>query len=135
MTPHRGTLRGLHFQVAPWREAKLVRVTRGAVFDVLVDIREASPTRGRWVGVELTAASRRQVYVPEGFAHGYQILAPDTEVFYQMTAPYHPASARGIRWDDPWLGIAWPLPVIADDPRMVSAADAAWPHWVGGHAP
>jgi len=106
----RGTLRGLHFQAKPHEEAKLVRCTRGAIWDVAVDLREGSPTRLRWHAVELNAENRLGLYVPEGFAHGFQTLADDTEVLYQMSEFYHPELARGVRWDDPNLGIRWPLP-------------------------
>lgn len=126
--PTAGTLRGMHFQAPPFGEDKLVRVTRGAVFDVIVDIRAESPTFGRHFSVELSADNRRQVYIPKGFAHGFLSLVPDTEVFYQMTTPYRPGSARGIRWDDPDLAIAWPLPadvLIGDnDRRLPSLAEA-----------
>jgi len=104
----RGTLRGLHWQAAPHAEAKLVRCTMGAAFDVIVDLRPESPTFRQWQAVELSAASRRMVYVPEGFAHGFQTLADDTELLYQMSTAYVPGAARGIRWDDPDLAIAWP---------------------------
>lgn len=112
-----GTLRGMHFQVKPHEEAKLVRCTRGAIYDVAVDLREESPTRYRWVAAELTADNHRMLYIPEGFAHGYQTLADDTEIFYQMSEYYHPESARGLRWDDSRLGIEWPLPVTVMSER------------------
>jgi dTDP-4-dehydrorhamnose 3,5-epimerase len=118
----RGTLRGMHFQVPPHEEAKLVRCTQGAIWDVIVDLRENSPTLRRWYGVELAAESRRALYVPEGFAHGFQTLTDDAEVLYMMSEFYHPESARGLRWDDPKLGIAWPLP----DPVM-SGRDRSYP--------
>jgi dTDP-4-dehydrorhamnose 3,5-epimerase len=107
----RGTLRGMHFQVKPHEEAKLVRCTRGALYDVALDVRPDSPTYLQWEPVELTEENRLMFYVPEGFAHGYQTLSDDTEVFYQMSELYHPQAARGLRWDDPKLGINWPLPV------------------------
>ena len=107
----KGTLRGMHFQVKPHEEAKLVRCTRGSLYDVALDIRPDSPTYLQWEAVELTEENRLMFYVPEGFAHGYQTLEDDTEVFYQMSELYHPESARGLRWDDPKLGIKWPLPV------------------------
>jgi dTDP-4-dehydrorhamnose 3,5-epimerase len=118
----RGTLRGLHFQAAPHEEAKLVRCTRGAVWDVVVDLHEGSATRWRWYAVELTADNRRAVYVPEGFAHGFQTLADDTEVLYQMSEFYHPSLARGVRWDDPRLGIRWPVPA-----PILSQRDRSYP--------
>lgn len=105
----RGTLRGLHYQIKPHEEVKLVRCTRGAVLDVIVDVRESSATRYRWFATELTADNRRGLYVPAGFAHGFQTLTDDSEVLYQMSEFYHPESARGLRWDDPVLGISWPL--------------------------
>ena len=114
----RGTLRGMHWQAAPHGETKLVRCTRGAMFDVALDLRRDSPTFRQWVGAELTAENGRALYIPEGCAHGFQTLADDTEVFYQISVPYDPASARGVRWDDPAFGIQWPLP----DP-ILSAKD------------
>jgi dTDP-4-dehydrorhamnose 3,5-epimerase len=119
----RGTLRGLHFQRAPNAESKLVRVTRGSIFDVIVDLRPASPTRHRWFGAELDAESGLSVYVPEGFAHGFQTLEDDTEVLYQISVPYHAADADGLRWDDPALAISWP----AVEERVISARDLAFP--------
>lgn len=115
----RGTVRGMHFQEKPYEEAKLVRCTRGAMFDVAVDLRTDSPTRFQWVGTELSADNRRMFYIPEGFAHGYQTLVDDTEICYQMSQSYHPESARGLRWDDPVLGIEWPeeVTVISDRDR------------------
>lgn len=105
----RGTLRGMHYQAAPHGETKLVRCTQGAVWDVIIDLREGSATRARWFGVELSAASRRALYVPEGFAHGFQTLQDDSEVLYMMDVPYHAPAARGVPWDDPAFGIEWPL--------------------------
>jgi dTDP-4-dehydrorhamnose 3,5-epimerase len=115
----RGTLRGLHYQIAPHQEAKLVRCTAGAIFDVLVDVRPESPTFGRWIGVELTADNHRMLYVPEGCAHGYQALADDSEAFYLSTEFYAPTAERGVRFDDPAFGIQWPVPVtlISDKDR------------------
>jgi dTDP-4-dehydrorhamnose 3,5-epimerase len=110
-----GTLRGLHYQAPPHEEAKLVRCTRGAIWDAVVDLRDSSVTRYRWFAVELTSESRRALYVPAGFAHGFQTLANDSEVLYQMSGSFHPESARGLRWDDPAFGIAWPIrnPVLS----------------------
>ena len=113
----RGTLRGMHFQEKPHEEAKLVRCTRGAMYDVAVDLRPGSPSQYQWAAVELTADNRRMLYIPEGFAHGYQTLTDDTEIFYQMSESYHPQSAHGLRWDDPRLGIEWPLPVAVISKR------------------
>jgi dTDP-4-dehydrorhamnose 3,5-epimerase len=103
-----GTLRGLHFQADPHPEAKLVRCTMGAAYDVIVDLQPRSPTFRQWAAVELSASNRRMVYVPAGFAHGFQTLADDTELFYQMSDYYFPELARGVRWDDPALDITWP---------------------------
>jgi dTDP-4-dehydrorhamnose 3,5-epimerase len=118
----RGTLRGLHYQDKPYEEAKLVRCTLGAVWDVIVDIRENSATSHRWYAVELTAENHRALYVPRGFAHGFQTLVDESEVLYQMSEFYHPESSRGLRWDDPAFGISWPLP----DP-ILSPRDRAYP--------
>jgi dTDP-4-dehydrorhamnose 3,5-epimerase len=117
------TLRGMHWQVPPHAEVKLVRCTRGAICDVIVDLRDASPTFCKWIAVELTAENRRALYIPDGFAHGYQTLDPETEVWYQMSAPYAPDAARGFRWDDPRFGIQWP-PAEA---RVISERDRSWP--------
>lgn len=107
--PQRGTLRGLHFQVAPHGEAKLVRCTQGAIWDLIVDLRAGSAGRMKWYGVELSAESRRAIYVPEGFAHGFQTLTDDAEVLYMMAESFHAESARGVRWDDPAFAIKWPI--------------------------
>lgn len=115
----RGTLRGLHYQAAPHEETKLVRCTQGAVWDVIVDLREGSATRCRWHGVELSAENRRAFYIPTGFAHGFQTLREDSELLYMMDVPYHGPSARGVAWDDPAFGIQWPLaePFMSDRDR------------------
>jgi len=105
----KGTLRGMHYQAAPHEEAKLVRCTMGAIYDVIIDLRPDSPTFRQWTAVELTEDNRCMLYVPEGFAHGFQTLENDTEVLYQMSEFYHPESARGVRWDDPAFGIEWPI--------------------------
>ena len=119
---HAGTLRGMHWQDPPHAEAKLVRCTAGAIFDAIVDLRPGSPTRGRWLSVELAAETRRMLYVPEGFAHGFQTLRDGSEIFYQMSRSFAPASARGFRFDDPAVGIRWPLPLGA-----ISARDRELP--------
>ena len=118
-----GTLRGMHWQVAPHAEVKLVRCVRGAVHDVIVDLRPDSDTFAEWIAVELTEDNRRTLYVPEGFAHGYLTLADGSEVWYQMSAPYAPDAARGFRYDDARFGIAWP----AAGELVVSDRDLAWP--------
>ncbi|MGH9381819.1 MAG: dTDP-4-dehydrorhamnose 3,5-epimerase [Thermoanaerobaculia bacterium] len=122
VNPRRGTLRGMHWQAAPHEEAKLVRVARGAIYDVLVDLRPDSPRFRRWCSIELTASSGDAVYVPERVAHGFLTLEDDTEVVYNMSAAYHPESGRGVRWDDPAFEIEWPFP-----PRVISERDAGWP--------
>lgn len=115
----RGTLRGMHYQVAPFEEAKLVRCTMGAILDVIVDLRPDSQSHGRHIGVELNARNRRMLYVPEGFAHGFLTLEDESEVFYQMSEFYAPDHARGFRWNDPRFGISWPaeIEVISDRDR------------------
>lgn len=120
----KGTLRGMHYQIAPHTEAKLVRCTKGAIYDVIIDLRAESPTFRQWIAVELTAENHHQLYVPEGFAHGYQTLLPETEVCYQVSEFYNPQSERGVRWNDPAFAISWPLPVAA-----VSFKDATHPNW------
>lgn len=126
---HARTMRGMHYQLPPAAETKLVRCTRGAIYDVIVDLRPGSGTYLQHVGVELTAENRRQLYVPEMFAHGYLTLEPDSEVAYQVGEFYTPGSERGIRWDDPALGITWPLPI-----EVISAKDAAWPAFAARQA-
>lgn len=118
----RGTVRGMHYQIAPDAEAKLVRCTRGALFDAVVDLRDGSPTRGRWFGTTLSAEAGNQLWIPEGLAHGFQTLADDTEIHYQISVPYAPASARGFRFDDPAVGIGWPEPVT-----VIAEKDLALP--------
>jgi dTDP-4-dehydrorhamnose 3,5-epimerase len=122
-SPRAGTLRGLHYRVGPSAEIKLVRCTSGSIFFVMADLRPSSPTRNRWFGVALTAACQRLAYVPEGFAQGYQTLEDDTEVAFHMSDHYVPEAARGVRWDDPVLGIDWP-PAAR---RVISDRDRAWP--------
>jgi dTDP-4-dehydrorhamnose 3,5-epimerase len=125
--PRQGTLRGMHFQRAPHAEVKIVRATRGAVHDVIIDLRPDSPTYTQWIGVDLTAENRRALYVPEGFAHGFQTLVPDCEVHYLVTEVYTPEAEGGVRWDDPAFGIEWPDPANA----FLSPKDAAWPDFDG----
>jgi len=120
-----GTLRGMHWQAEPHGEGKLVRCQRGAIFDVIVDLRPGSPTYCEWFGVELTADNGVQLFIPAGLAHGFQTLADDSEVHYQMTAAYVPDAARGVRWDDRAFGIAWPEPPGGF--RVISDKDRAYP--------
>jgi dTDP-4-dehydrorhamnose 3,5-epimerase len=123
-----GTLRGLHYQAAPYEEGKLVRCTRGRIFDVAVDLRPDSSTHCRWLGVELAAAGTRSLFIPGGFAHGFQTLSDDSEVHYQMTAPYVPAAARGVRFDDPAFAIRWPIPPRGE--LIVSERDRTFPDYL-----
>ena len=118
----RGTLRGMHYQSAPYQEAKLVRCTRGAIHDVVIDLRPGSPTFKQHVAVVLDAGSRRMIYIPEGLAHGFQTLEDETEVFYQMSEVYSPEHARGVRWDDRAFAIEWP-----PDERTISGRDRNYP--------
>jgi dTDP-4-dehydrorhamnose 3,5-epimerase len=122
-SPLAGTLRGLHFQKPPHGEVKLVRCTRGSAQVTIVDLRSESPTYLQWLGVELTPDNGRLLYVPVGFAQGYQTLVPETEMAYQMSHEYVPDSASGVRWDDPAFGIEWP----AAEERVISERDQAWP--------
>jgi dTDP-4-dehydrorhamnose 3,5-epimerase len=121
----RATLRGLHYQAPPFAEAKLVRCTRGAMYDVAVDLRPDSATFRRWVGVELTEDDGRALYVPPGFAHGFYTLADATEVAYQISSPYEPEAARGVRWNDSFHGVVWPGPVDVIAPRDRDYPDVA----------
>lgn len=118
----RGTLRGMHFQTAPHAQAKLVRAIRGALLDVIVDLRDDSPTFRQWEAVELTADNRRMLYMPAGIAHGYLTLTDDTEAYYHSSSPWVPAAESGVRWNDPAFAIAWPIA-----PVVISDKDAAWP--------
>ncbi|WP_376093920.1 dTDP-4-dehydrorhamnose 3,5-epimerase [Roseomonas sp. CCTCC AB2023176] len=122
LTGRRGTLRGLHYQLPPAAEVKVVRCVRGALWDVVADLRPDSPTYGRWFGAELTAENRAMMYVPRGCAHGFLTLTDDAEALYLVSAAYAPQQERGLRYDDPWLGIAWP-----DKPAELSAKDRDWP--------
>ncbi len=117
-----GTLRGMHFQRAPHGEVKVVRCVKGAIHDVIVDLRPESPTYRRWEGFDLDAETGRTLYVPAGFAHGFQTLEDDTHVVYQVSHPYTPGAEGGLRWDDPAFGIRWPSPV-----SVISDKDASWP--------
>jgi dTDP-4-dehydrorhamnose 3,5-epimerase len=125
----RGTLRGMHYQAAPHEEAKLVRCTSGSIFDVAVDLRSGSATFGRWVGTELSAENRLAMYVPEGCAHGFLTLTDDSEVAYQISAFHAPDAARGVRWDDPALGIDWPAEVL-----VINERDRSYPDFSAGAA-
>lgn len=118
----RGTLRGLHYQDDPHAEAKLVRCTRGAIYDLIVDVRPGSATFKQWLSVELTADNLLMLYIPEGFAHGFQTLEDDTEVFYQISEFYHPECSRGIRWNDPLFDFRWPI-----EARVMSERDESFP--------
>jgi len=120
----KGTLRGMHYQDVPFMEAKLVRCSSGGIYDVIVDLRPKSPTFCKWFAAELTSENRKMIYVPEGFAHGFQTIADNTEVIYQISETYHPESARGIRWNDPRFGIKWPI----ENP-LLSERDAAFPEF------
>jgi len=120
--PHVHTLRGLHYQPAPNAETKLVRVTRGRIFDVAVDLRPASPTYRRWTGAELSAENLAALFIPEGVAHGFLTLEPDTDVIYQIAPAFRPGHEAGVRWDDPAFGIQWPAA-----PALISPRDAAYP--------
>jgi dTDP-4-dehydrorhamnose 3,5-epimerase len=119
----KGTLRGMHYQAEPHPEAKLVRCTQGAIYDVVVDLRSNSPTLKKWIGAVLTAANRHTIYVPEGFGHGFLTLEDRTEVFYQMSEFYHPELSRGVRWNDPAFQIEWPAQPVVISERDQSYAD------------
>jgi len=121
----KGTLRGMHFQIAPFAEAKLIRCTAGSIYDVIIDLRPSSPSFKQHFAVELSAENRRMLYVPEQFAHGLQTLEDNTEVFYQMSQFYSAEHARGVRWDDPAFGIAWPA-----NKRTIIERDRSYPDFV-----
>ncbi len=122
----KGTLRGMHYQHDPYQETKFIRCTRGAIYDVIIDLRKDSPTYKQHIGVELTADNRRALFVPKDFAHGFITLQDDTEVFYLVSQSYQPGSEGGIRWDDPQFQIQWPL-----SPSCISPKDASWPDYNG----
>ena len=124
LSKRKGTLRGMHYQVAPYAEAKLVRCTRGALYDVIIDLRPDSPTHMQWLGVELSAENYKMLYVPEGFAHGFQTLVDNTEVTYQVSQFYTPEAEGGVRYNDPAFGIEWPLEV-----QVISDKDQSWPDY------
>jgi dTDP-4-dehydrorhamnose 3,5-epimerase len=129
--PKKGTLRGMHYQHPPHQEDKLVRCITGAIFDAVIDLRPASPTRGNWFGLELSADNRRALFIPAGLAHGFVTLADNSDVLYQVSAFYNGDSADGVRWDDPAFGIAWPIL-----PGTMSRRDAEYPdHRQAGSAP
>jgi len=121
----RGTLRGMHFQAAPYAQAKIIRCTRGGLLDVIVDLRPESPTYRQWDAVELTADNHRMFYMPEGIAHGYLTLADETEAYYHASTPWQPSAESGVRWNDPAFAISWPFA-----PVLISDKDAAWPDHV-----
>jgi dTDP-4-dehydrorhamnose 3,5-epimerase len=123
----KGTLRGMHLQRAPYEEVKLIRCTRGSLFDVIIDVRPESASYKQWAGFELSARNRRMLYVPRGFAHGFQTLEDDTETFYLVSEFYVAGAEGGVRWDDPMFGIEWPL----GDPSEISNKDRSWPDFVG----
>jgi dTDP-4-dehydrorhamnose 3,5-epimerase len=124
VSKRKGTLRGVHYQAAPYWEAKLVRCTRGAIYDVAVDLRRESPTFKQWAAIVLTADDRNMAFIPEGCAHGFLTLDDETEVFYQMSEFYNAGSARGVRWDDPAFRIQWPAKV-----EVISERDGAYPNF------
>ena len=129
----KGTLRGLHYQIPPHQEAKLIRVIQGALWDVIVDLRPNSPTFGEWTSLTLSASQRNMILVPPGCAHGLMTLVDHTEMMYFVSENYHPASERGIRWDDPTFGIEWPMPptVISEKDANAAIFDRKWHLWYG----
>lgn len=124
--PRKGTLRGMHYQLSPHQEVKLVRCTSGAIHDVAIDLRSDSPTFKEHTAVDLSAENRLALYIPEGCAHGFLTLEDDVEIFYQMSAFYEPSSARGVRWNDPAFGIQWP-----SEAELISERDASYPDFDG----
>lgn len=127
----KGTLRGMHFQVPPHGETKLVRCTKGAIFDVIIDLRAQSSTYMKWMGAELSSENRKMLYIPKGFAHGFQTLADESEVFYFISEAFRPEAACGIRWNDSAFQIAWPN----EENRVISTKDKNWPKFVKGQTP
>jgi dTDP-4-dehydrorhamnose 3,5-epimerase len=125
-----GTLRGMHYQASPHEQVKLVRCTAGAIFDCIIDLRPSSPTFRNWMGQELTAENRLMLYIPVGFAHGFQTLREGSEVFYQMSERYVPESGRGVRWNDPAFSIAWPQPI-----SVIAERDQTYPDFVVSEHP
>jgi dTDP-4-dehydrorhamnose 3,5-epimerase len=121
----RGTIRGMHYQVSPYEEAKIVSCLRGSIYDVIIDLRQKSPTFQQWISSELSAENHKMLFIPEGFAHGFQTLEDNTEVFYLMSEFYHPEAARGIRFDDPIFRIKWPL-----EHSTVSSKDCSYPFFL-----
>jgi len=121
----KGTLRGMHYQIAPYEETKLVRCTMGAIYDVIVDLIPESKTFKQWISIELTSENRKMLYIPEGLAHGFLTLTDNTEVFYQMSESYMPEYAKGVRWDDPAFGIHWPIDIL-----VISKKDRQFPDFV-----
>ena len=121
----KGTLRGMHYQLSPYEETKLVRCTRGAIYDVIIDLRPDSTSYTQWIGVELTEENYKMLYVPENFAHGFQSLKDDTEVTYQVSQFYTPGSESGIRWDDPAFSLKWPIEI-----KVISDKDKSWPDYI-----
>jgi len=117
----KGTLHGMHYQTVPYQEVKLIRCTQGRIFDVIIDLRNKSKTKHDWFGIELTAKNSKMLYMPKGFAHGYQALEDNTEVFYQISQAYKPKYERGIRWDDPLINIKWPM-----NKKIISDKDKSW---------
>ncbi len=125
LSKKKGTIRGLHYQAPPYQEAKLIRCTKGRIFDVIIDLRPQSPTYKQWVGVELTSENHKMLYVPEEFAQGFQALEHDTEVFYPVSQFYHPEAEEGVRWDDPTFEIKWPETASV----ITSDKDRSWPDY------
>lgn len=124
----RGTLRGMHYQIEPYEEDKLVRVTQGAIYDVIIDLRPYSPTYKQWFGVELTSEGYEMLYIPKGFAHGFQTLTDKAEVFYQISEFYTPDYGRGVRWNDPVFDIHWPV-----EDKIISSKDQSYTDFVDIH--